>query len=364
MKLQQYIFMLLIIFSITSCSHLTISNKYYGSNTTNKKFNVDIEINKLYKNLAIDEVNFEISNINSQSDELQKIYQDSPSNYEFIKNLNARIINVLDNIGFNEEIEYNFSQESKNNNILFTKRSELGDINTKTLLITTTYFNSNNEFNPKNISMIFEVLRLFEHFNKKYHLSVLFVNNSSSISNTINTSIDDVLVHLDLLSIIDLQFEDTLNKVNVLNLNNESKISTFINDSINYNSFNFVNFSEIIDKTQFNNISDNKIDFVRIVSETNTTYINKCATFLISTIADILNKPNIPSISTNDLMFRVILDLYNHNSIKKILYKINNDEYSELTEQSILEVDDYINLKIKLVDLFDNQSDELSLKLF
>jgi len=117
-----------------------------------------------------------------------------------------------------EEIEYNFLQQSKNNNLLFTKRSELGDINTKTLLITTTYFNSNNEFSPKNISIIFEILRLFENFTKKYHLSILFVNNSSSFSNSIDSSLNDVL-YLDILSIIYLQFENTLNKVNVLNLN-------------------------------------------------------------------------------------------------------------------------------------------------
>ena len=184
MKLQKYLFIFLIIFSITSCSQPTISNKYYGTNNTIKKFNVNVEINRSNKNLTVNEVTFEISNINSQSNELQKIYQDSSSNDEFIKNISAKIINTLDNIGFDEEIEYNFLQQSKNNNLLFTKRSELGDINTKTLLITTTYFNSNNEFSPKNISIIFEILRLFENFTKKYHLSILFVNNSSSFSNS------------------------------------------------------------------------------------------------------------------------------------------------------------------------------------
>ncbi|AID44429.1 Hypothetical protein SFBmNL_00520 [Candidatus Arthromitus sp. SFB-mouse-NL] len=363
MKLQKYLFIFLIIFSITSCSQPTISNKYYGTNNTIKKFNVNVEINRSNKNLTVNEVTFEISNINSQSNELQKIYQDSSSNDEFIKNISAKIINTLDNIGFDEEIEYNFLQQSKNNNLLFTKRSELGDINTKTLLITTTYFNSNNEFSPKNISIIFEILRLFENFTKKYHLSILFVNNSSSFSNSIDSSLNDVL-YLDILSIIDLQFENTLNKVNVLNLNTESKISTFVNDSIKFNSFNFINSSEIIDKTQFNNILNNNIDFIRIVSETNVTDITKCANFLIEIISDILNKPTIPSVSTSDSIFRVTLDLSNHNSVKKILYKINDGEYSELTEESILEVDDYITIKIKFVDLFNNHGDELSLKLF
>ncbi len=72
MKLQKISLYISHNFSITSCSQPTISNKYYGTNNTIKKFNVNVEINRSNKNLTVNEVTFEISNINSQSNELQK----------------------------------------------------------------------------------------------------------------------------------------------------------------------------------------------------------------------------------------------------------------------------------------------------
>lgn len=363
MKTKISIIIFIMFFTLTSCSQVTISNTYYASNEETKTFDISIEINDSDVNLTVDDKTFEISNINSYSNELNEIQRTSSSNEEFISNINSKIINVLDNIGFNEEILYNRDQLSKDKNIMLTKRSELGELDTETLLITTTYFNSNNEFNAKNISLIFEILRLFEDFTKKYHLSVLFVNNSSDINNTIDKSIKDIN-NINILGIIDVQIENTLNKVNVLNLNSSSKLSTFIKDSIDYNSINFVNMLDVIDKDVFNNVVNRNIDFVRVVSETNASDITKCADFLIKIISDILNKPLTPSVSINDFIFTISLTLSNHNSIQTVLYKVNDGEYREILDDSVLEFTPNSDLYIKTVDLFGNESDEISFKLF
>lgn len=363
MKTKVYIIILTILFSLTSCSQITISNTYYASNEEKKSFDVSISINNSDVNLTVDDKTFEISNINQYSNELNQIQKNSSSNEEFISNINAKVINVLDNIGFNEDILYNRNQLTRGKNLLFSKRSEIGEIDNGTLLITTTYFNSNNEFNAKNISMIFELLRLFEHFNKKYHLSVLFINNSSDINNTIDNTIEEIK-NLNIIGIIDIQLENTLNKVNVLNVSNNSKLSTFIKNSIDYNSINFVSMLDIINKDMFSNIINNDIDFVRVISETNATDITKCADFLIKIISDILNKPLTPSVSINDTIFRVNLTLSNHDSVQKVLYKVDDGEYKELSNNSVLEFTPSSNLYIKTIDLFGNESNNISFKLF
>ncbi len=363
MKLKLCLFIFLIFFSFTSCSQLTLSNNYYSNISPTKNFTVNIEIENDNKNLTIDNLTFEISNINSTSSDIQKLYENSQSNDEFIKSLNQKIIYTLDNIGFNEDILYSEYQSNKNMNLLFNKRSEFRTSKTKTLLLTTSYFSSTNEFNSKNIAMIFELLRLFEYFDKQYDLSVLFINNSTNPSNSIDSNISDLL-DLNLLAVLDLQFENTLNKTNVLNLSNENQISKFINESINYNSFNFVNSSEIINKDNFKNLSLNNIQFVRIISETSVNDLTKCSNFLINILSDILNKPITPKLSINDSIIQVNLNLNNHDTIKNILYKINDEEYSQLTKNSIIEFKDSIDLKIKVQDLFGNESDDFSIKLY
>ncbi len=363
MKIKIYVITLLILFSFTSCSQYTISNTYYASNEATKSFDVSVEISNSNVNLTVNDNTFEISNINTVSNEINEIYSSSESNEIFIKRLNEKITNTLDNLGFNEDIIYNRDELSRNNNLLFNKRSELGDINTQTLLLTTSYFNSNNEFNSKNISMMFEILRLFEKFNKRYHLSILFVNNSSNIYNSVNDSIEHLLP-LNILGIIDIGLENTLNKVSMLTLDENSKLSTFIKDSINYNSFNFVSTSNIVNTEYFNNMKDNNIDFVRVISETNATDITKCANFLIEIIADILNKPEAPSIAITDSIFRINLNVSNHDSNKKILCKINNGEYKEILNKSVIEFAPNSNVSIKVLDLFGNESDEITLKLY
>lgn len=363
MKLKLCLFIFLIFFSFTSCSQHTISNNYYSKMNSTKNFTISVDINENNKNLTVNETTFEISNINTASAELQKIQEDSQSNKDFIESLNQKIINTLDNIGFNEEIIYNHDQKTKDNNLLFTKRSEYQTSETKTILLTTTYSNSNNEFNVKNISMMFEILRLFEYFDKEYHLSVLFINNSLNLNNSIDYAINDIL-HLNILSIIDIQFENTLNKVNLLKLDSSNKLSTFLENSIKHNSFNFINISEVVNKNNFKNISSNNIDFVRIVSETNASDLTKCSNFIITVLSDILNKPTIPSISVNDSIIRITLNLENHDTAKQILYKINDEEYLEVTKNSSISFNESINLSIKVVDLFDNESDELKIRLF
>lgn len=363
MKLKLYLFIFLILFSFTSCSQLTLSNNYYSNISSPKTFKVNIEIEKDSKNLTTNNSTFEISNINSQSSELQKIFDDSKSNEEFIKSLSEKIIFTLDNIGFNEDVLYNEYQSRKDKNLLFTKRSEFRTPETKTILLTTPYFSSTNEFNSKNISMIFEILRLFENFDKQYDLSILFINNSTNVINSIDSNINDLL-DLNLLAVIDLQFENTLNKMHVLNLSYENQISKFINEFVKYNSLNFVNLSEISNKDNFKNLSLNNIGFVKIISETNVGDLTKCANFLISVLSDLLNKPSTPTISVNDSIIRVNLNLENHNTIKNILYKIDNSEFENLHKDLIIEFKDSIDLTIKVQDLFGNESDEFSIKLF
>lgn len=363
MRLKLCLFVFLILFSFTSCSQLTLSNNYYSNSSSTKNFTVNIEIENENKNLTINDSTFEISNINSMSYDIQKIYENSKSNAEFIESLNQKIIYTLDNIGFKENILYTEYQLNKDNNLLFTKRSESRTSNTKTLLLTTSYFTSTNEFNSKNIAMIFEILRLFEYFDKQYDLSILFINNSTNPSNSINSNISDLL-DLNLLAVMELQFENTLNKTNVLNLSNENQISKFINESIKYNSFNFVNSSEIINKDNFKNLSLNNIQFVRVISETSVNDLTKCSNFLISILSDILNKPITPTLSINDSIIQININLNNHDTIKNILYKINNEEYLELTKNSIIKFKDSVDLKIKVQDLFGNESDEFSIKLF
>lgn len=363
MKLRSYIFIFLIIFSITSCSQTTISNNYYSKVNQKKSFTINLDIKKNNQNSIIDDITFDISNINNLSDELQKIEINSQSNKDFIENLNQKIISNLHNIGFMEEIEYNHDQRTKHNNLLFTKDSKYGTSETKTILLTTNYFNSNNEFNTKNISILIEILKLFEFFEKQYHLSVLFINNSLDLNNSVDLTINDIL-NLDISSIIDIQFENTLNKIMLLSTNKESQLSVFLENSIKNKSFNYVNISEIINKDNFKNISSNNIDFVRVISETNTNDINKASNFIISILSDILNKPITPIISINDSIIRITLNLENHDTIKKVLYKINDEEYLEIKPNTIINFDDSADLKIKSVDLFNNESNEVSIKLF
>lgn len=363
MKLKLFLFTFLILFSFTSCSQLTLSNNYYSNISLTKTFKVNVEIEKDSQNLTINNSTFEISNINSQSSELQKIFDDSKSNEEFIESLNEKIIYTLDNIGFNENILYNESQSQKDKNLLFTKRSEFRTSDTKTLLLTTSYFTYTNEFNSKNISMVFEILRLFENFDKQFDLSILFINNSLNVVNSVDSNINDLL-DLNLLGIIDLQFENTLNKVNVLNLSYENEISKFLDEFVKFNALNFVNLSEITNKDNFKNLSLNNIGFIKIISETNVGDLTKCANFLISALSDLLNKPSTPTISVNDSIIQVNLNLKNHDTIKNILYKIDNGEFANLNKNSIIEFKDSIDLTIKVQDLFGNESDEFSIKLF
>lgn len=363
MKLKMYLLIILLAFSFISCSQDTISNNYYSNKSPSKTFNVDIETVNQSKHGTIDNLTFDISKVNDLSSKFQKLYEESPSNEIFIENINQEIISILDNIGFNEEIIYNHDQKTKDNNLLFTKRSEFSEKEDKTILLTTTYFNSNNKFNSKNISMMFEILRLFENFKKGYNLSVLFINNSSNVYNSVDSSINDIL-YLNMEAIIDLQLENTLNKVNVLELNKESNLSSFIENSIKYNSFNFVNVSEIGNKTNLKNVSSNNIDFIRIVSETNTNDMTKCANLITTMLADILNKPEMPSISINDSVIRITLNLKNHNSTSKILYKINDGTYNEIDKNLSISFDDSINLELKIIDLFGNESNTLKLTLF
>lgn len=363
MKPKIYLLIILLAFSFMSCSQDTISKNYYSNKTTSKTFNVDIETINESKPATIDNMTFDISKVNDVSSKLQKLYDESSSNEIFIENINQEIISILDNIGFNEEIVYNHDQRTKDNNLLFTKRSEISGEEDKTILLTTTYFNSNNKFNSKNISMMFEILRLFENFKKGFNLSVLFINNSSNVYNSIDSSINDIL-YLNIEAVIDVQLENTLNKVNVLELNKESKLSSFVKNSIKYNSFNFVNVSEVGNKNNLKNISSNNIDFIRIVSETNTNDITKCANLITTILADILNKPEIPSVSINDSIIRITLNLKNHNSTNKILYKINDGTYNEIDKNLYISFDDSINLELKIIDLFGNESNTLKLTLF
>lgn len=363
MKLRLGLFIIIILFAFTSCSQNVISNSYYSNMKSSKNFSVNVDVNSTSKSLAIDETNFEFSNIENLVNEFKKINEASQSNLDFVEKLTKKIINTLDNIDFNEEIIYNHSQKSKDNNLLFTKRAEYGNEKSETLLLTTTYFNSNNEFNPYNLSVLVEILRLFEKFNKEYNLSILFINNSSNLNNTIDSSINELL-NLNIISIIDLQFENTLNKINLLNLNPDSKLSKFINESMKYNSFNFINSTEFVNKNNFQNIISKNLDFVRVICEINTNDITKCSNFLISIVADILNKPKNPSISINDSIIRIYLDTTNHDTVKQVLYKIDDGEYLPVTKDLKITIQDSIDLSIKVQDLFQGESPELKIKLF
>ena len=77
-----------------------------------------------------------------------------------------------------------------------------------------------------------------------------------------------------------------------------------------------------------------------------------------------LNKPPTPSISVNDSIIRINLNLENHDTVKQILYKINDGEYLQVDKNSSISFNESINVSIKVVDLFDNESDELKIKLF
>ncbi len=362
MKLKLSLF-IIILFCFTSCSQNVVSNRYYSSMTTSKTFSVNIDINSNSNHLSIDETTFDFSNIQNSVTELEEMKKNSYSNSDFIKKLNKKIVNVFDNIGFNEEIIYNHSQKSINNNLLFTKRSERGNQKSETLLLSTTYFNSKNEFNPYNIAVIMEILRLFEKFQKEYNLSILFINNSSNMNNSIDSSINDIL-NLNIIALLDLQFEDTLNKVNLLNLDNNSKLSLFINESIKYNSLSSINSSEFTNKDNFRNIISNNLDFVRIVCEVNTNDITKCSNLLINIIADIMNKPKNPSVSVSDSVIRIYLTTSNHDTVKHILYKINDEEYIPITNNLKITVQDYTELLIKVQDLFGGESSGLKIKLY
>lgn len=363
MNLKSFIFMFLIIFSLTSCSQTTISNNYYSKVNQKKSFSINIDIKKNNQNLTVDNLTFDISNTKNLSNELQKIKTDSQSNKDFVESLNQKIINDLHNIGFREEIEYNHDQKTSNNNLLFTKKSKYGTTKTKTILLTTNYFNSDNEFNTNNISILIEILKLFEFFEKQYHLSVLFINNSPDLNNSIDLTINDIL-YLNISSIIDIQFEDTLNKITLLSTDKTNKLSIFLENSVKNKSFNYINISEIINKENFKNILSNNIDFVRIISETNQNDLNKSSNFIISVLSDMLNKPITPIISINDSIIRITLNLENHDTVKKVLYKINDDDYLEIKPNTIINFNDSADLKIKSIDLFDNESDEISIKLF
>lgn len=363
MKLRLGSFIIIILFTFTSCSQNVISTRYYSNMKSSKNFSFNIDINSTSKNLTINEMSFEFSNIENLVNEFKKIHELSQSNSDFIEKLTVRIVNTLDNFNFNEEIIYNHSQKLKDNNLLFTNRAEYGNEKSETLLLATTYFNSNNEFNPYNISVIVEILRLFEKFNKEYNLSILFINNSSNLNNTINSSINEIL-NLNIISIIDLQFENTLNKVNLLNLDVNGKLSTFINESIKYNSFNFIDSSEFVNKNNFQNIISNNLDLVRVICEINTNDITKCSSFLINIIADILNKPKNPSISINDSIIRIYLNTENHDTVKQILYKIDNNDYLPITKDLKINIQNSIDLSIKVQDLFQGESSEIKIKLF
>lgn len=363
MKLRSYVLVFLIIFSLTSCSQATISNSYYSRINQKKSFTINLDIKKNNQNLTIDNMTFDLSNINELSYEFQKIEKDSQLNKDFIENLNQKIINKLHNIGFSEEIDYNHNQKTKYNNLLFTKESKYSTPDTKTILLTTNYFNTNNEFNTKNISILIEILKLFEYFENQYHLSVLFINNSLDLNNSIDLTINDIL-YLNISSIIDMQFENILNKTTLLSNNINSKLSLFLEDSIKNKSVNYINISEIMNKDNFKNISSNNIDFVRIISETNTNDLNKSSNFIISILSDILNKPLTPIISINDSIIRINLTLENHDTLKKVLYKIDDQEYSEIKPNTIISFNDSANFKIKSVDLFNNESKEVWIKLF
>lgn len=363
MKLKSFISIFLIFISLISCSQNTLSTNYYSNSNYKKSFSVRIDIKKTQQNFMIDDKSLEISNVNKLSNQFQKIYDESISNQNFIETINKEILNHLHMIGFNPNVDYNISQKIKDNNLLFEKDSESVTPQTETILLTTTYFNSNNEFNKHNIAILIEILRLFEEFNKKYNLAVLFVNNSSNFNNSIDSSINE-LSTINISSIIDLQFENTLNKITLLNLNESDKLSQFFYDSIKVKPFNYINLSEIINKNNFQNISNKKINFSRIISETNSNDIIKSSNFLISVLADILNTPDKPTISVNDSILRINLNLKNHDTIKQILYKIDEDDYKELTKDTLINFNDSIDLKFKALDLFGNESEELKIKLF
>ena len=178
-----------------------------------------------------------------------------------------------------------------------------------------------------------------------------------------NTAINEIL-NLNIISIIDLQFENTLNKVNLLNLDVNGKLSTFINESIKYNSFNFIDSSEFVNKNNFQNIISNNLDLVRVFCEINTNDITKCSSFLINIIADILNKPKNPSISINDSIIRIYLNTENHDTVKQILYKIDNNDYLPITKDLKINIQNSIDLSIKVQDLFQGESSEIKIKLF
>ena len=361
MKLNLYIFMFFILFSFSACSDHKVPN-YYSINESSKKF--DIIKNKEHtKEIKINDTVFNSSNITKNIDNLKAIEDKYKSNDLFIKNLNQFIIYTLDNINFNQDINYNYVQKEKDNNLLFTKKAESGGKNSKTLLLTTTYFDSSNKFNPRNIGVLFEVLRLFENFNKEYNLSILFINNSKNLNNSINYYIN-TLDFLNCVSIIDIQFDNTVSDINILKLNSESNLSEFIKNSISYNSFNFTKSSEITSKSNFKNIIDSGIDYVKIVSGINTNDINRCSTFLINIIADILNKPKLPTISVYDPTIKLNLDLNNYDTVKHVLYKANNSEFKEITKDLSLNFKESINITFKVVDLFGNESEEIKTKFF
>lgn len=361
MRLNFYIFILFILFSFTACSQQNIPN-YYSNIESSKKFNIIKNVEHT-KEIKINDVQLNISNITKSVTDLENMKKKYNSNEDFIKKLNEAVIYTLDNINFNQDITYNYDQKLKDGNLLFTKKAENGGSNPKTLLLTTTYFNSSNTFNPKNISVLFEVLRLFENFNKEYNLSVLFINNSKNLNNSVNYYINSLLF-LNLVSVMDIQFEDTVNDINILKLNNESNLANFIKASVNYNSFNFTKMSEITNKNNFNNLLKSNVDFVKIVSGTNTNDINKCSTFLVNIIADILNKPKIPSISVYDPIIKITLDLENYDTVKHILYKANNSNFMEMTNDLSLNFNESINITFKVVDLFGNESEEIKTKFF
>lgn len=361
MKFTLYSFMLLILFSFTACTNQKVPN-YYSNLNSSKKFSI-IRNNQSSREIKINDIEFDISNVNKTIKTLENIKNKNKSKENFVTDLNNFIMIILDNLNFNQEITFNYDQKTKDNNLLFTKRSESGGENPKTLLLTTTYFTSTNEFNPINISILFEILRLFENFNKQYNLSVLFVNNSINLNNTVNYYTDSLL-YLNPISIIDIQFEDSVNDTNLLKFNENSNLSNFLKNTIEYNSFNFIKTTEISNKNNFINLINSNIDFVKIVSGTSTNEINKCANFLVNIIADILNKPKIPAISVYDPVIKLTLDLENYDTVNQVLYKANNSDYMELTDNLILDFKDSINITIKVTDLFGNESEEIKTKFF
>ena len=366
MKLKQCLLIPLLLFSFISCSQYSISNTYQANLKTTKKFNINIEISNNNNTPNVGESTFNITNINTLSKELIEIKKNSPNNDEFINQITQKIKYSLSNIGFYEYVNYNYEHKNTDNNLLFTKSAVNTTPETKTILLTTTYFDSIGEFNEVNISAIIEILKSFEYFESQYNLSILFIQNYPGLNNSINSNISEIS-HLNILSIIELQFENITNKITVLNLDDDienSRLSKFIKDSIKQNSFNFVALETLSNKDDFKNIIDNNTDYVKILAKKNISEINKFSNFITNILSDMLNKPATPSISITNSIIKLNFELVNNDTIKQILCRLNNEEFFELDNDTLLEIQVPANITIKSVDLFNNESENVSLKLF